>query len=318
MTNQQPFPLQPKQYPPSESELLLASIERGWRDFVALCIRLPAMDDFSPEPAISTSMDRMTLHVSGTGLMEHKFNGQTRREKSFPGSVCILPRGTPSAWRLAHPTTVLHFYFFPSLLASIAPDTCDAGSGSLELRYLFNGHDALIEQIGRAILSELQTGGALSHLYAESLIHTLAIHLLRHYSAHPPLPTTRALPLVGLNSRQLRQVKDHIHEHLGDDHSVIELSATLGLSPSYFSRQFKHATSLSPHQYLIQCRVERAKSLLNEGRLTIAETARQVGFADQSHLTRHFHRAFGVSPGAVGQNGRNVQKEGGIVQDGGG
>ena len=79
--------------------------------------------------------------------------------------------------------------------------------------------------------------------------------------------------------------------------------------------QFKQSTGLLPRQYLIRCRVEQAKLLLHDGRMTIAEIAHEVGFADQSHLTRNFQRAFGVSPGAVGQNGRNVQKEGGIVQD---
>jgi len=62
----------------------------------------------------------------------------------------------------------------------------------------------------------------------------------------------------------------------------------------------------------------QAKLLLRDGGLTIAEIAHEVGFADQSHLNHHFKRAFGVLPRGVLQNGKNVQKEGEIVQDGGG
>ena len=313
--NEQHFYSQLKQVPQTGSEMILSGEDRSWRGFAALFVRICPTDDFAPEAADLTQMDRLTLHVSGAGQVEHRYNGGQQRGKSFPGSFCLTPKGHPSAWRWNHPATVLTVYFFPSLLAQIGPETSQPTSHCLGLRYLFNGQDPLIQQIGRSLHAELQADEFLGRSYAESLIHTLVIHLLRNYSTLPP---TRIFPLAGLTSRQLRHVKDHIQEHLGDDHSLVELAATLGLSPSYFSRQFKQSTSLSPHQYLIQCRVERAKSLLVEGRMVIAEIARQVGFADQSHLTRHFQRAFGVSPGAVGQNGRNVQKEGGIVQDEGG
>lgn len=53
---------------------------------------------------------------------------------------------------------------------------------------------------------------------------------------------------------------------------------------------------LAPHQYLIRHRVEEAKRLLSEKKMAIAEVARQVGFADQSHLTRHFKQVVGVMP----------------------
>jgi AraC family transcriptional regulator len=62
---------------------------------------------------------------------------------------------------------------------------------------------------------------------------------------------------------------------------------------------FKQSTGLTPHQYVIQCRVERAKQLLLQGELTIADIAYRVGFANQSHLNRHFKRLFGVTPKAI-------------------
>ena len=310
----QQFNTEWKYYSPPGSELLLTSAERGCRGFAAFCIRFHPTEDFAPEPPDATHTDRVALHVSGAAQLEHKFDEQRHRGKSTPGSIYILPKGRPSSWHWNQSATFLYLCFFPSTLARIAVEL-HSNVSDLELSYLFNGHDPLIQHAGWAILTELQTGGLLGGLYAESLAQTLAIHLIRNYSNIPSHPT----PSQGLTARQLRRVQAYIHEWLCENLSLSDLASVAGLSGSYFSRQFKQSTGLSPHQYLIQCRLERAKSLLlHDGRLTIAEIAHQVGFADQSHLNHHFKRAFGVLPRGVLQNGKNVQKEGEIVQDGGG
>jgi AraC family transcriptional regulator len=68
------------------------------------------------------------------------------------------------------------------------------------------------------------------------------------------------------------------------------------MSPHYFSMLFKQTTGITPHQYVIRCRIERAKYLMAQTKLPLAEIAIQVGFVDQSHLHRHFKRCVGVTP----------------------
>jgi AraC family transcriptional regulator len=68
------------------------------------------------------------------------------------------------------------------------------------------------------------------------------------------------------------------------------------MSPHYFSRLFKKTTGFTPHQYVINCRIEKAKDLLKKGKLSIAEIAKEVGFVDQSHLHRYFKRKVGITP----------------------
>ena len=68
------------------------------------------------------------------------------------------------------------------------------------------------------------------------------------------------------------------------------------MSPNYFGKLFKESTGQAPHQYIVEARVKKAKELLTTGKLTISEAAHRVGFVDQSDLTRHFKRVFGLPP----------------------
>ena len=82
-------------------------------------------------------------------------------------------------------------------------------------------------------------------------------------------------------------------------------AAVARLSRYHFARQFKAATGLPPHQYVIMRRVERAKELLQAGTaLSLAEVAAHVGFSDQSHFSQHFKRLVGVTPGQFRMSAR--------------
>jgi AraC-like DNA-binding protein len=75
-----------------------------------------------------------------------------------------------------------------------------------------------------------------------------------------------------------------------------QLAAMVGLDPFTLVRGFARAYGLPPHAWLIQERVRRAQACLRAG-LSPATVAAEVGFADQSHLCRHFKRIVGVTPG---------------------
>jgi AraC family transcriptional regulator len=93
-------------------------------------------------------------------------------------------------------------------------------------------------------------------------------------------------------------VVEYIEEHLDGCPSLEQLAAVARLSPYHFARQFKAATGLPPHRYVIMRRVERAKHLLQAGTdLSLAEVAACAGFSDQSQFSRHFKRLLGVTPG---------------------
>jgi AraC family transcriptional regulator len=103
----------------------------------------------------------------------------------------------------------------------------------------------------------------------------------------------------GISHSRLQQVTDYIQSHLEQDLSLNELSTIAQMSPHYFSQLFKQSTGVTPHQFVIRARVERAKELLISRKWSIAEVAKMVGFVDQSHLHRHCKRLLGVTPRTI-------------------
>jgi AraC family transcriptional regulator len=145
--------------------------------------------------------------------------------------------------------------------------------------------------------TDLETGASGSRLYTDAISNALLVHLFQFYSAHKDISEYTGK----LTKIQLEQVVNYIHEYLDRDISLAELAAIVQMGSRHFSRLFKQSTGLSPYQYLIKCRVDKAKELLQQKDSSIAQTAQAVGFANQSHLSRHFKRLLGVNP-------REVQK----------
>jgi AraC family transcriptional regulator len=84
--------------------------------------------------------------------------------------------------------------------------------------------------------------------------------------------------------------------HLGDDIGLDDLAAIADLSAKHFARAFRQSTGMPPHRWLIERRIDHAKSLLGEDNLNLAEIALACGFADQSHFTAAFRKSVNTTP----------------------
>jgi AraC family transcriptional regulator len=167
--------------------------------------------------------------------------------------------------------------------------------GTLEyaLQTAIGVEDPVLAHIAALGRSELAQGGATGRLYVEGLGVTLAAHLLHKYGV-----SKRRLNLYrgGLPPVQLRRVIEYIDAHLAEELSLTELAAIAGLSPNHFAQAFKATAGRPPHRYLTERRVRRARELLRDPRIPIAEIAHAVGFSSQSHLTINFRRMTGMTP----------------------
>jgi AraC-like DNA-binding protein len=154
-------------------------------------------------------------------------------------------------------------------------------------------HDPLLHHIALVLQVALEGEGGAGQLYAKTVADALVIHFLRRYAASRP-----ALGAVtgGLSPYKLRHTITYIKDHLEQELSLATLAAVGQTSPAHFARLFKHTTGLTPHQYVIGCRLDRAKQLLTETDLSLSEIALQVGCADHSHFTALFRTHVALTP----------------------
>ena len=96
--------------------------------------------------------------------------------------------------------------------------------------------------------------------------------------------------------RKLRHATDYIERNLRGRLTLAEIAGEVDLNPQYFARVFKKALGQSPHQYILEQRIVRAKELLKTTELSLADIASRVGIATQSHFTTVFHRVTGMTP----------------------
>jgi AraC-like DNA-binding protein len=108
----------------------------------------------------------------------------------------------------------------------------------------------------------------------------------------PPTPRAHG----GLSAGAMRRVREYVEVHLGESIDLSMLAGVAGLSVHHFARQFKQSAGVTPHLYLTKKRVERAKEMLVQTGLSLAEIAYAVGFFDQGHLARHFRLMLGTTP----------------------
>jgi AraC family transcriptional regulator len=231
------------------------------------------------------------------------FEGVKRHLPPPAGSIMLVPAGSPARWRWGGPKDSLHLYLEPELVAQVAAEAFGLDPARLTVPSLDGLDLPQLRAAMAAVDAELTTRGAGGPLAAESLANVLAVHLIRHVLAprRPARGPDGALPRGTLHA-----VVEYIEEHLDVSPSLAQMAAVARLSPYHFARQFKTATGLPPHEYLIARRVERAKQILQRGDLSLAEVTTQAGFSDQSQFSRHFKRLVGVTPGQFRMSARTT------------
>jgi AraC family transcriptional regulator len=152
--------------------------------------------------------------------------------------------------------------------------------------------DRLSWAIATELRNECDNGFPRGAMFLESAATALLAQLA--YVFHRAAP--RNEPIGGLRSTNLRLVVEYIESNLDRNITLSELAALVQLTPRYFCAAFKQAMGRPPHQFQIEQRVERAKTLLCQVHLSLPEVALMVGFSSQSHLNEYFRRIVGVTP----------------------
>lgn len=217
---------------------------------------------------------------------------------SASGSIGIIHPGEAHTGERAgdKPWEYRAFYVSPSVMHELARD-----AASVRHACLFFAEPVIEDRsIASALLGAHAAFGNGDSIVGESrLIGALGELVTRHGRGAPPTWT----PTPTRARRAVAQAREFLHDSFDQPVSLRELSALTGVSRYHLLREFEAETGLPPHTYMLQLRIERAKKLLASGR-AIARVAHDVGFADQSHMNRHFKRFVGVTPGVYARHTR--------------
>ena len=207
------------------------------------------------------------------------------------GDVAIVPGGVNHWQRIeSEPNEAIILTIEPKIITHFARETIQPEK--VELLPTFAQSDPLLHGIAHN-LKTLLDSDCYDKLYAESLYNTLFFHIIRNYC-------TVELKLDaspnGLAPYTLKQVMELINDNLAEEVTIEQMAGLADLSLSYFCRQFKLSTGMTPHQYVVQQRIDKAKKLLKDKSISLAGVAADCGFTHQSHLGRLFKQKVGMTP----------------------
>ncbi|HLK62572.1 MAG TPA: AraC family transcriptional regulator [Bryobacteraceae bacterium] len=241
-------------------------------------------------PGLETVL--VTVHLGAPARIDCRRDGKRFAGTAVHGDIDIIPARTPARWEMHDENDSSLLLSLPqSALRSIVIDT-GADPDRLEIRNRFQVRDPELEALLWVIKREMETGFRSGPLYLDGLALAVASRIVACHSSLAPAPMPR---IEGLAGNSLKKVLSFIEEHLPENLSLEQIASAAGMGVSHFKAQFRKAVGMPVHRYVIRRRVERARSLLLEDGLSMADVAQASGFAHQSHM-EHMRRVLGAAP----------------------
>jgi AraC family transcriptional regulator len=262
----------------------LSSDDAGWKHVALYAWRGECREaEFEPfeEPVV-------IFHIGGAPSVPIRIDRRWDR-RTHPGLVTVIPPRTRIGWDIrgeVHSRSVhlgAGFFCTEEGEPMATPD----------LQVRCGVRDPLLISSIEALEGELRHPGQHGTLYADSISNVMALHLLRE-GARPVLPSGRSLLSRARLSRVIERIEDSIEHGV----SLQALADEAALSRTYFAAAFRDATGYSPHRYLTRRRLARARELLQQSDLSLAQIALRCGFSSQAHFTEYFRRDTGTTPRA--------------------
>lgn len=238
----------------------------------------------------------VTVYMGAPSRQQAILSGRNFNILQSAGNVAVISAATAlQSWYDEVEQDDIYLHLEPEFIKKTAAGA-DLNPDKVEIVTSLDSRSPVIESMARMAFDELQRGddATATNLYADSLANLLAVQLLREHSSYRLPPEKQYVN--GLTNKKLRLVLDLIENDLSEDLSLKVLASAAGLSEYHFLRMFKQSTGYTPHQYVINQRIDRAKELLQKTDISITEIAYLLGFSTPAHFTHHFRRKTGITP----------------------
>jgi AraC family transcriptional regulator len=249
----------------------------------------------NPSPQELRAETAADCHVVGMALrpmdIRLAVSGQLIQDGiAAPGTVHVSEPASLAQCLFRGPYDALHLHIPNDLLTE-----CAQPGASIRLHSTPQLlRDPLALQLGLDLLKADDFAPSLGGIYADGISLAIVSRLL---ALQTHRPEAQARPAVAPMAKwRLRRALDYIEAHLSEPVSLADLAASTGLSRMHFAAQFRAATGLRPHHYLLHSRIKRAQHLMQTSSLPLIQIALQVGFQSQAHFTTVFKRIVGHSP----------------------
>jgi AraC family transcriptional regulator len=209
------------------------------------------------------------------------------------GQIWVHPANVPFTHQVDQHSEYLLVAIDPAKAAACVPDQHNKG------KWTFRGSrtadDPRLKLLMETMEAEVKSKGENGVLFSETIVTAIRAHFYKNYGLLGPKPKTSPRQL---SPDKFAKADTYRRAHLTEAVSLNDVAKVAGLSRFEFLRQFKAVTGLPPYQYLLNLKLEESMSRLKRGS-EIAEVAYDMGFADQSHFTRHFKFRYKMTPKAA-------------------
>jgi AraC family transcriptional regulator len=265
----------------------LSSDGLGWRYLCAYRVKYPARFQIQL-PAVGGHF--LSCHLRNPCQLTTRWNGTLRRSRSVPGESIIMSANQENSWEGTGEIDELQIFLDPELLRAAAAEIGNRGVALVEGIGI---RDPMLSAIAARLVEELSHPGSSCRLVGDSMAHALTAQLL---SRHTNFRSATVMRRIDMPAHKVRAAIGYIDAHLSQELSIDSMATAIGMSAFRFARGFKEETGRSPHQYLVERRIEFAKDLLRSTDHKVVEIAQTVGFASQSHFAAVFRQRCRMTP----------------------
>ncbi|OWJ58003.1 AraC family transcriptional regulator [Paraburkholderia caledonica] len=256
----------------------------GWQGFGAELVNVSAGVHRIP----AFKHHRIGVHVGAPVRAHCHCNEKPHSRIQAHGDADVIPAGLDGQWSDESACTIFSIWIGEDFARRTAEQLALKPDGA-QIRPQFQMRDPRFQHLAWALRAELEADVASDPLYAESLCTAMVVRLIGGAASLDDRRRTLA-------PRTAARVTEFIEAHLDRRLTLSELAALADLSVPHFKVLFRATLGVPVHQYVVQRRVERARTLLLQGRLSASQVALDAGFAHQSHMAHWMGRLLGITP----------------------